>query len=112
MAATVARHSLSALVQTTATTLMAAREVSSAAKRRRERRLRSMLRHERQTVAMVLVAAFHHSRDGRGEGGEGWGGEVGHEMYYGPRAPKTASTAAGTLYCFLDDDEVPADSSC
>ena len=38
-------------------------------------------------------------------GGRGGGEE--HEMYYGPRAPKTASTAAGTLYCFLDDDEVP-----
>ena len=34
------------------------------AKRRRERRLRAMLRHERQTVAMELAAAHHHSRDG------------------------------------------------
>ena len=34
---------------------------TSAAKRRRERRLRSMLRHERQTVAMELAAALHHS---------------------------------------------------
>ena len=31
------------------------------AKRRRERRLRAMLRHERQTVAMELAAALHHS---------------------------------------------------
>ena len=31
--------------------------------RRRQRRLRSMLRHERQTVAMELAAALHHSRD-------------------------------------------------
>ena len=36
----------------------------SSAKRRRERRLRAMLRHERQTVAMELAAALHHSRDG------------------------------------------------
>ena len=32
-----------------------------AAQRRRERRLRSWLRHERQTVAMVLAEACHHS---------------------------------------------------
>ena len=51
----------------------------TSAKRRRERRLRSMLRHERQTVAMELAAALHHSRDG------------GRETNYGLRAPKTAS---------------------
>ena len=39
-----------------------------------------MLRHERQTVAMELAAAFHHSRDG------------GREANYGLRAPKTASS--------------------
>ena len=47
------------------------------AKRRRERRLRSMLRHERQTVYMELAAALHHSCDG------------GRETNYRPRAPKT-----------------------
>ena len=36
---------------------------AGAARRRRERRLRAMLRHERQTVAMELAAALHHSRD-------------------------------------------------
>ena len=40
---------------------MAACAGTSAAKRKRERRLRSMLRHERQTVAMELAAALHHS---------------------------------------------------
>ena len=35
----------------------------TSAKRKRERRLRSVLRHERQTVAMELAAALHHSRD-------------------------------------------------
>ena len=36
----------------------------------RERRLRSMLKHERQTAAMGLAAALHQSRDGkRGVGG-------------------------------------------
>ena len=55
---------------------MAAR---GAAWRRRQRRLRSMLRHERQTVRMELAAALHHS----------WGGGLGtHE---GLRAQKTAS---------------------
>ena len=33
------------------------------ARRRRERRLRAMLRQERQTVAMELAAALHHSCD-------------------------------------------------
>ena len=33
----------------------------SAAQRRRQRRLRSMLRHEQQTVRMALAAALHHS---------------------------------------------------
>ena len=34
---------------------------TGAARRRRERRLRSMLRHEQQTVRMALAAALHHS---------------------------------------------------
>ena len=38
---------------------------AGAAKQRRERRLRAMLKHERQTVAMELAAALHHSRDAR-----------------------------------------------
>ena len=33
-----------------------------AVKRRRKRRLRAMLRHERQTVAMELTTALHHRR--------------------------------------------------
>ena len=32
-----------------------------AAMRRRQRRLRSMLRHERQSIAMALAEALHHS---------------------------------------------------
>ena len=51
-----------------------------AAARRRQRRLRSWLKHERQTVAMELAAALHHSRDG------------GRVTNYGLRAPKTASS--------------------
>ena len=49
-------------------------------KRWREQRLRSRFRHERQTVAMELAAALHHSRDGR------------RETYDGLRAQKTASS--------------------
>ena len=37
----------------------------TSASRRRQRRLRSWLRNERQTVAMELAAALHHSRDAR-----------------------------------------------
>ena len=55
-----------------------AREPGST-RRRRERRLRSILRHERQTVAMELAAALHHSGGGR-------------EKYVGRRARKTASS--------------------
>ena len=55
---------------------MAAR---GAAWRRRQRRLRSWLRHERQTVAMELAVALHHS----------WGG--GPATHDGPRAQKAAS---------------------
>ena len=54
---------------------------SGSAKRRRQRRLRSWLRHERQSVAMELAAALHHSRDARSE--------VVHEA---PRGQKTASS--------------------
>ena len=43
---------------------------AGSARRRRERRLRCIFRLERQTVAMELAAALHHSRDGR-EGEEG-----------------------------------------
>ena len=53
---------------------------SGSAKRRRQRRLRSWLRHERQTVALELAAALHHSRD------------VGPGTHAGPRAQKAASS--------------------
>ena len=38
---------------------------AGAAIRRRERRLRAMLGHERQTVAVEIAAALHHSWDAR-----------------------------------------------
>ena len=61
---------------------MADRECNGvgSARRRRERRLRAMLRHERQTVALELAADLHHSRD------------VGPWTNDGPRAQTTAST--------------------
>ena len=72
---------------------MAAR---GAAWRRRQRRLRSMLRHERQTVRMELAAALHHS----------WGGGLGtHE---GLRAQKTASAGPAEYFELSSDDGRPA----
>ena len=72
---------------------------SGAARRRRERRLRSMLRHEQQTVRMALAAALHHSAGprekvekqqngaprGQKTAGRAGEGEV-HEQHDGPRA--------------------------
>ena len=52
---------------------------SGVARRRRERRLRSMLRHERMTVAMALAEFSHHSSRGQRMARAGvWG----HEQYY------------------------------
>ena len=67
---------------------MAARDAGSAgsARRRRERRLRSMLRHDRQTVAMNLAAALHHSRD------------IGPGVYDGLRAQVTLSSGEEVEY--------------
>ena len=45
--------------------------VKGAAMRRRERRLRSWLKHERQTVRMVLAETFHHSSAPFASGWEG-----------------------------------------
>ena len=59
-------------------------DTATAAARRRQRRLRSWLKHERQTVARELAAPLHHSRDG------------GRVTNYGPRAPKTASSGVLT----------------
>ena len=52
-----------------------------------------MLRHERQTVAMELAAALHHSRD------------AGPGMHVGPRAQKTASS--GQRHSVLMEPEPP-----
>ena len=59
---------------------------SGSAKRRRQRRLRSWLRHERQTVALEVAAALHHSRD------------VGPGTHAGLRAQKAASSGEVEAY--------------
>ena len=81
---------------------MAAR---GAAWRRRQRRLRSMLRHERQTVAMALAESLHHSaqRQKTARAGEWVREEVHGEV---PEAPTPQEP--GTQYFHLDDyDSVP-----
>ena len=57
-----------------------------AARRRRQRRLRSWLKHERQSVAMALAKYTHHASRGqtRARARE----EVEHEKHDGPRAQK------------------------
>ena len=65
-----------------------------AAWQRRQRRLRSMLRHLRQTVAMELAAALHHS----------WGGWLGKNV--GLRAQKTASAGLAEYFELASDGQV------
>ena len=57
----------------------------SAAQRRRQRRLRSMLRHEQQTVRMALAAALHHSAGPKEK--------VEMQQNGAPRGQKTAARA-------------------
>ena len=58
----------------------------TSAMRRRQRRLRAMLRHERQTVAMELAAALHHSRDGGRVTNHGPTGTEDSQFRWGGRA--------------------------
>ena len=68
--------------------MMARGEVDGegAARRQRQRRLRSWLKHERQSVAMALAGKTHHASRGqtRARAGEG----VEHEKFVGLRAQK------------------------
>ena len=67
---------------------------SSAARRRRERRLRSMLRHERMTVAIALAEFSHHSTRGQRMARAGvWA----HVQNYTAKIRKTPRTPAGAL---------------
>ena len=76
---------------------------AGAAMRRRQRRLRSWLRHERMTVAMLLAAREHHTTP---RGRLARSGEWVREEVHG-QAPEEPH-AAGVQHFFLDDDEPPA----
>ena len=70
---------------------------SGAARRRRERRLRSWLKHERQTVRMVLAETFHHSSAPfPPKLKEEWVGR--HETHDALRGQNTARTREATYY--------------
>ena len=70
---------------------------SGAARRRRERRLRSWLKHERQTVRMVLAETFHHSSaPSPPKFKEEWVGR--HEQHDALRGQNTARTREATYY--------------
>ena len=74
-----------------------AERASGAARRRRERRLRSWLKHERQTVRMVLAETFHHSSAPfPPKFKEEWVGR--HEQHAALRGPKTARTKEATHF--------------
>ena len=71
--------------------LLHGEHVTGAAKRRRERRLRSWLKHERQTVRMVLAETFHHSSAPfPPKFKEDWVGK--HEQHAALQGQKTART--------------------
>ena len=70
--------------------------VRGAAWRRRQRRLRSMLRHERQTVAMELAAALYHICGG------------GPGKNEGLQAQMTASAGPAEYFELSSDDGRPA----
>ena len=77
--------------------------VTGAVQRRRGRRLRAMLRHEQQSIAMALAAALHHSAGPKEKKvelqlyaalrGQHTGArareEVVHDAHDAPREPKT-----------------------
>ena len=80
----------------------AERVSTGSARRRRERRLRSMLRHERMSVAMALAEKLHHSACRSVPLKEEL---VEHEMYNAPRGQKTAS-GRGTEFFDVFDEEL------
>ena len=79
---------------------------AGAAMRRRQRRLRSWLRHERMTVAMLLAEREHHTAP-RGQRLARSGGWVREEVHGRVPEEPTPQTA-GVQHFFLDDDEPPA----
>ena len=79
---------------------------SGVARRRRERRLRSMLRHERMTVAMALAEKLHHSSRGQRMARAGEEDLLLH--YTAEFRTHPPPQAAGTVYFAMDVDDVPA----
>ena len=79
----------------------AERVSTGSARRRRERRLRSMLRHERMSVAMALAEKLHHSAQ-RPEMARA--GERARVEVHG-RVPEDAPQAAGAVYFEMDTGE-------
>ena len=78
---------------------MAAR---GAAWRRRQRRLRSMLRHERQTVAMALAECQHHNAQRQKTARAGRGVR---DAVHGEVLEALLSHEPGTQHFTLDDDD-------
>ena len=70
---------------------------TGAARRRRERRLRSMLRHEQQTVRMALAAALHHSAGPVVK-------KVELQQHAALRGQKTGTRAGGRVRCTRSTD--------
>ena len=75
------------------------------ARRWRERRLRSMLRHERMSVAMALAESTHHSAQRQKTATAGKGVRV---ELHGDDQEQLPSQAAGAQHFCLDLDEAPA----
>ena len=81
---------------------------SGAARRRRERRLRLWLKHERQTVRMVLPETFHHSTAPfPPKFKEEWVGR--HEQHHALRGQNTARTREAT--CCTSNTRVAGDTA-
>ena len=79
---------------------------TGSARRRRERRLRSIVRHERMTVAMALAEKLHHSSRGQRMARAG---EEDLELHYTAEfRTHPPPQAAGTVYFVMDVDDVPA----
>ena len=68
----------------------------SAAQRRRERRLRSMLRHERMSVAMALADKLHHPSRGQRMARAG---EEESELHYTAKVRKTPPPSRCSSAC-------------
>ena len=78
------------------------RVTSGSARQRRERRLRSLLRHERMSVAMALAEKLHHSVCRSVPLKEEL--LVEHVQYNAPRGQKTASGREAEFFDIFDEE--------